>query len=67
MMHRKDRPASDVFTLALRGATTVASFAVVPVIALDRVNRKADQRFRSAEIENSGESGEWLSSHRRAA
>lgn len=66
-MFEKAKPVSDAFTFSLCGATTVASFAVVPVIALDRVNKMLDERFRQVDDAHDLESRELPADYRAAA
>lgn len=43
-MFNKAKPRADAYTFSLVGMTTVASFAAVPVVADDRINRIRDAR-----------------------
>lgn len=66
-MFEKTKPVSDAFTFSLCGVATVASFAVVPVIALDRANKMFDERFLRVDDALDLESRELPAEHRRAA
>jgi hypothetical protein len=43
-MFNKAKPGADAYTFSLGGMTAIASFAAVPVIANDRINRIRDER-----------------------
>lgn len=45
-MLKKGPKAHDAFTFSLGGMTTVASFAVAPAIADDRINKVRDEQLR---------------------
>lgn len=45
-MFEKARSGRDVFGFSLRGMKTTASFAVVPVVADDHINKIIDERLR---------------------
>lgn len=61
------RKARDAFRFSLGGATIVASYAVMPVVADDRINRIWDERIRRARRERSRTSGDWLQNGQEAA
>jgi hypothetical protein len=44
-MFKKAESGRDAFTFSLRGMTTIASFAVAPAIANDRINKAWDERL----------------------
>ena len=44
-MFKKAKSGRDAFTFSLRGLSTIASFAGLPVIADDRINRAIDERL----------------------
>lgn len=46
-MNHKDHRARDAFSFSLGGITSIASFAVAPAIADDRINRARDERLRA--------------------
>ena len=46
-MFKKAKSGRDAFTFSLRGLKTIASFATVPVIPDDRINRAIDERLRT--------------------
>lgn len=43
-MFSKVKPRADAYTFSLGGMKTIASFAAIPVIADDRINRIRDER-----------------------
>ena len=45
-MFNKAKPAADAYTFSLRGMTTIASFAAVPVVADDWIRSIRDDRRR---------------------
>lgn len=47
-MFKKDRSASDNFTVSLGGLTTISSFAAAPAIAHDRLRQVQDGPSRNA-------------------
>ncbi len=74
-MSEKAKSGRDAFTFSLRGMTTIASFAVAPAIADDRIN-KALARRQEQELDDQPDTGRemdairgrfWLSRRRPAA
>ena len=63
-MFSKAKPGADAYTFSLGGMTTIASFAAVPVIADDRINRIWDERLKR-DCDDPGAQG-WLSADRPA-
>ncbi|MDH3265497.1 MAG: hypothetical protein OEM25_00910 [Gammaproteobacteria bacterium] len=47
-MFKKDKSASDNFTLSLGGLTTISSFAAAPAVANDRLRQVQDGQVRNA-------------------
>ena len=47
-MHKKARPARDVFAFSRGGLTVIASFVAAPIIASDRINQARDEHVRRA-------------------
>jgi len=45
-MSKTDQRFRDAFTFNLRGAMTIGSFAAMPVMAHNRINKMLDTRFR---------------------
>jgi len=52
-MSKIDPRFRDAFTFNLRGAMTIGSYAGVPVIAHNRINKMLDTRFRQINDEHS--------------
>lgn len=48
-MFKKDRPARDPFTFSLGGIPAVSSFAILPVIADDRIRQIRDRQAEEAQ------------------
>ncbi len=61
------RKARDAFRFSLGGATLVASYAAMPVVADDRINRIWDEKIRRARRECGRSKGDWLQNGQEAA
>jgi len=74
-MTKKAKARRDAFTFSLQGMTTIASFAVAPVIADDRINKVLDERLKrnqeeepaAAEVTGVSWGRFWLRRHRKPA
>lgn len=65
-MLKKGSPARDAFSFSLDGMRTIASFAAMPVVASDRVNKGRDKQLNRTRGGRSRKSRPWLRVSRRA-
>lgn len=61
------RKARDAFRFSLGGTSIVSSFAAVPAIADDQINKIWDEKIRQARREASRPTGDWLHNGQEAA
>ena len=66
LMTQKTVPRRDAFTHSLGGLTTIASFAMVPAVAHDRLHQVPDEQRDNTSRDNTQKPGprfRWLRQH----